>query len=194
MGNKTAAAELAAALYKTKKDPSNADLYNWGMANYQAGNYKSADTIFCGIYESKYPNEIFGYLWCARSKQAQDDTLNSKDWRWRHMKNLAQMGRTLPDSAKYKAQVVQAYFYLASYYNDIKKDKPKAISYMQKVLEVDPSNASCTEDHRSNCRKTTKAGFSSKTEIGNEVINSINKYKPIRIGSLFTIIIQTLPV
>jgi DNA-directed RNA polymerase subunit F len=38
--------------------------------------------------------------------------------------------------------VIGAYFYLASYYNDIKKDKSKAIEYMQKVLEVDPENAS----------------------------------------------------
>lgn len=142
LGNKAAAAQLAAALYKSKKDPTNADLYNYGMANYQAGNYKSADTIFCTQYESKYPNEIFGYLWCARSKQAQDDSTNSGGLAVEAYEKLAQMGRTLPDSAKYKAQVIQAYFYLASYYNDIKKDKQKAISYMQKVLEVDPTNAS----------------------------------------------------
>ena len=48
------------------------------MANYSAGNYKKADSIFCGTYESKYPNEVFGYLWCAKSKQAQDDSLNSQ--------------------------------------------------------------------------------------------------------------------
>ncbi|MBS1599017.1 MAG: tetratricopeptide repeat protein [Bacteroidetes bacterium] len=142
LGNKAAAADLAAALYKTKKDPSNADLYNLGMANYQAGNYKNAGTIFCEQYESKYPNEIFGYLWCARSLQAQDDSLNSKGLAVDAYEKLVQMGRTLPDSAKYKTQVVQGLFYLASYYNDVKKDKPKAVTYMQKVLEVDPSNAS----------------------------------------------------
>jgi len=142
LSNKTAAAQLAAALYKTKKEPSNADLYNWGYANYQAGNYKTSDSIFCGMYQSKYPNEIFGYLWCARSLQAEDDTTNPKGLAVDAYEKLAQMGRTLPDSAKYKAQVIQAYFYLASYYNDVKKDKPKAISYMQKVLEVDPSNES----------------------------------------------------
>ena len=141
-GNKIAVADLAAAVYKTKKDPSNTDLYNWGYANYQAGNYKTADSIFCGMYQSKYPNEIFGYLWCARSLQAQDDTTNPKGLAVAAYEKLAQMGRTLPDSAKYKNQVIQAYFYLASYYNDVKKDKPKAISYMEKVLEVDPTNSS----------------------------------------------------
>ena len=54
---------------------------------------------------------------------------------------LASFIRSSPDSAKYKSQLIGAYFYLASYYNDVKKDKAKAIDYMQKVLEVDPTNA-----------------------------------------------------
>lgn len=142
LNNKAASADLAAALYQSKKDPTNADLYNWGYANYSAGNFKTADSIFCGMYESKYPNEIYGYLWCARSKQAQDDTTNPKGLAVDAYEKLAQMGRTLPDSAKLKPQVVQSYFYLASYYNDVKKDKQKAVDYMRKVLEVDPTNTS----------------------------------------------------
>ena len=56
-------------------------------------------------------------------------------------KTLAEKARTLPDSAKYKGQAVSSYFYLVSYYNDIKKDKATAISYTDKILEVDPENA-----------------------------------------------------
>lgn len=139
--NKQAAAMLAGALYGSLKDPSNSDLYKFGMANYSAGNYKTSDSIFCGIYQTKYPTEIYGYLWCAKSKQAEDDSLNSQGLAVGAYEKLAQFGRSIPDSAKYKSQIVGAYFYLASYYNDIKKDKTKAIEYMQKVLEVDPSNA-----------------------------------------------------
>jgi len=151
LGNKPAMAELAAIIYNSKKNPVNTDVFNWGMANYQAGNYKTADSIFCGIYESKYPTEIYGYLWCACSKQAQDDTLNSKGLAVEAYDKLAQVGRSLdstakaansPDSTKYKSQVLSSYFFLAGYYNDIKKDKPAAITYMEKVLEVDPANAS----------------------------------------------------
>jgi tetratricopeptide (TPR) repeat protein len=139
-GNKLASAKFAGEMYQTVKNPTNTDLYNWGYANYQAGNYKTADSIFCGIYQSKYPNEIFGYLWCARSKQAQDDSTNSQGLAVAAYEKLAQMGRSL-DSVKYKPQILQAYFYLAQYYNDIKKDKQAAIGYLQKVLEVDPTNA-----------------------------------------------------
>jgi len=139
--DKQAAAILSGAMYNSLKNPTNSDLYKYGMANYSAGNYKTADSIFCGVYETKYPTEIFGYLWCAKSKQAQDDSTNSQGLAVTAYEKLAQFARSIPDSNKYKTQVVGAYFYLASYYNDIKKDKPKAIEYMQKVLEVDPTNA-----------------------------------------------------
>ena len=142
--DKQAAASLSGELYNSIKNPTNSDLYKYGMANYSAGNYKKADSIFCGTYESKYPDEIYGYLWCAKSKQAQDDSLNSQGLAVDAYEKLAQFARSIPDSAKYKNQTIQAYFYLASYYNDIKKDKAKAIGYMQKVLEVDPTNASAT--------------------------------------------------
>ena len=142
MKNKQAAAYLSGVMYNSLKNPSNSDLFKFGMANYSAGNYKTADSIFCGVYESRYPTEIFGYLWCAKSKQAQDDSLNSQGLAVGAYEKLAQFGRSIPDSNKYKTQVIGAYFYLASYYNDVKKDKPKAIDYMQKVLEVDPNNES----------------------------------------------------
>jgi tetratricopeptide (TPR) repeat protein len=140
--NKQAAAVISGAMYNSLKNPTNSDLFKFGTANYQAGNYKTADSIFCGVYITKYPSEIFGYLWCARSTQAEDDSLNSKGLAVAPYEKLAQFARSSPDSAKYKSQVVGAYFYLAGYYNDVKKDKPKALEYMQKVLEVDPTNAS----------------------------------------------------
>jgi tetratricopeptide (TPR) repeat protein len=140
--NKQAAALISGTMYSSLKNPTNSDLFKYGTANYQAGNYKTADSIFCGIYIPKYPNEIFGYLWCARSTQAEDDSLNSKGLAVAPYEKLAQFARSSPDSAKYKSQVIGAYFYLAGYYNDVKKDKPKAIQYMQKVLEVDPTNTS----------------------------------------------------
>lgn len=140
--NIPATAQLSRALYATQKVASNSDLYKFGMANYSIGNYKLADSIFCGVYESKYPDEIYGYLWCAKSKQAQDDSLNSQGLAVEAYDKLAKFARSIPDSTKYKSQIIGAYYYLASYYNDVKKDKGRAVEYMQKVLEVDPGNAS----------------------------------------------------
>ncbi|HVU84685.1 MAG TPA: hypothetical protein VHC50_07580, partial [Puia sp.] len=101
-------------------------------------------------YETKWPAEIYGYLWCARSKQAQDDSTNSQGLAVEAYDKLASVGRGMDstakaagsaDSTKYRSTIVSAYFYLAQYYNDIKKDKDTAIGYLTKVLEVDPTNA-----------------------------------------------------
>ena len=136
---KTGVAYWEGTLYKMDKNPGQADLYKWGYANYSAGNYQTADSIFCGVYESKYPNEIYGYLWCAKSKRAEDDSTGSQGLAVDAYGKLVEMGMKL-DSVKYKNQIVESYFYLASYSNDIKKDKAAAVAYLQKILEVDPTN------------------------------------------------------
>ncbi|HMH20758.1 MAG TPA: tetratricopeptide repeat protein [Puia sp.] len=149
-GNKIGYAYWQGQLYLMNKNPTNTDLYNWGFSNYSAGNYKTADSIFCGIYEAKYPNEIFGFLWCKNSLFAQDDSLGSKGIAVDAFDKLAAKARELdsiakaansPDSIKYKSQAVNSYFYLAGYYNNYKKDKAMALSYLGKVLELDPENA-----------------------------------------------------
>jgi tetratricopeptide (TPR) repeat protein len=149
-GNKTGYAFWQGQAYMMNKNPAQSDLYNWGIANYQAAQFKTADSIFCGLYESKYPNEIFGYLWCARSKRAQDDSTGSQGISVEAYDKLAQVGRALDstaeaaggaDSVKFRPQILESYFYLASYYNDVKKDKATAILYLQRILEVDPNNA-----------------------------------------------------
>jgi tetratricopeptide (TPR) repeat protein len=140
LGNKPAAADMAALVYKTTKNPDQADLYKWGFANYSAGNYKTADSIFCGIYETKYPDQIYGYLWCAKSKLAEDDSLSTQGLAVVPYQQLAEKAKSI-DSVKYKNAIIEAYFYLAGYYNNVKKDKKTAIEYLQKVLDIDPGNA-----------------------------------------------------
>ncbi len=144
IGNRGEEANFLLQLYNMKKAPSNTDLYNLGQAYYQAKNYVVADSIYCGVYQTKYPEEIFGYLWCARSKQAQDDSTNSGGLAVDAYKILADKGRQL-DSVKYKAQVLGAYYYLIQYYNDIKKDKATALTYIDKGLETDPANPNLTK-------------------------------------------------
>ncbi|MBS1916620.1 MAG: tetratricopeptide repeat protein [Bacteroidetes bacterium] len=137
--DKQGVAKWEGVMYRLNKDPGQAELYRWGYANYSAGNYATSDSIFCGIYEQKYPNEIYGYLWCAKTKRAEDDSLSSGGLAVEPYQKLAEMGKKI-DSVKYKSQIVESYFYLASYYNDVKKDKDQAVSYLRKVVEVDPTN------------------------------------------------------
>lgn len=139
LGDRKQEANWLGIAYKLDKNPNQTDLYNLGMSNYQAGNYKVSDSIFCNAYETTYPNEIYGYLWCARSKQAMDTTMEhglAVD----AYKLLAEKAMVI-DSVKFKNQAKQANFYLVSYYNDIKKDKQAAIGYIDKVLMIDPADA-----------------------------------------------------
>lgn len=137
-GNRVAEANWLGQIYATKKKPVNTDLYNWGFANYQAGDYKQSDAIFTQ-YVEKYPNEIFGYLWRARSNQAMDTSM-VQGLAVPHYEKLAEQAMAI-DPVKYKSQAINANFYLAQYYNDIKKDKPAAITYLDKILAIDPANA-----------------------------------------------------
>jgi tetratricopeptide (TPR) repeat protein len=140
LGNRKEEARWLGVAYNLKPEPTQTDLYNWGMAHYQAGDYTTSDSIFCGIYQSKYPDQIYGYLWCARSKQAQDDSVNTGGLAVDAYKLLAEKATQI-DSVKFKSQIVSSYFYLVQYYNDIKKDKETAIDYLDKILAVDPGNA-----------------------------------------------------
>ena len=138
IGNRVEQANWLGQIYRTKKEPSNRDLYDWGYANYQAKNYQTADSIFCGIYSQKYPTELFGYLWCARSAAAQDTT-QEKGLAVEPYKRLITFADTARD--KYKATLLSAHSYLAGYYANVAKQKDSAIASLEKILELDPTNA-----------------------------------------------------
>jgi tetratricopeptide (TPR) repeat protein len=140
-GNRGLEANLLGIAYGLQQDPSARDLYNWGFAHYQAGNYLKADSLFCNDYITKYPDQIFGYLWCARAKQAQDTTME-KGLAVDAYKVLAKKSIELDTTATgaYKQYAKFANFYLVSYYNDIAKQKDTAIFYTDEVLKIDPAD------------------------------------------------------
>lgn len=137
-GDRKAQAEWLGKLFVMKPNPNQNDYYNWGLAHYQAANYVTADSIFCGLYESKYPNEIYGYLWCARAKEAQDTTWEA-GLAVQPYEKLAEMAMSI-DSTKYKRQAIDSWFKLVVYHNDVKKDKETAVSFLDKILSADPTN------------------------------------------------------
>jgi tetratricopeptide (TPR) repeat protein len=149
LNNKAAIADLAAITYASKKNPGNSDLYAWGYANFTAGNYKTSDSIFCGLYETQFPTEVYGYLWCMKSKQLQDDSVGSMGLALEAEQKMAAFCRGAdsaakvagsPDSIKLKKYIIDCYSRLAFYYNNTKSDKVNAIFWLRKILEVDPTN------------------------------------------------------
>lgn len=140
-GNRALEADLLGASYALQKEPNARDLYNWAYANYQAGNYAKADSLFCGEYITKYPDQLYGYLWCARSKQAQDTTME-QGLAVPAYQTLAQKAIELDTTAdkSYKQYAVQSNFYLVQYFVNVAKNTDSSLVYLDKVLEIDPTN------------------------------------------------------
>ncbi len=136
-GNRTEQAKWLTKMYTSKKDPSNRDLYDLGYAHYMSGNYVAADSIFCGVYSTKYPTELFGYLWCAKSAAAQDTTME-KGLAVEPYKRLIAFADTAKD--KYKSSLLGAHSYLSTYYANTAKNKDSAIAELKSILELQPDN------------------------------------------------------
>ncbi|MGN6419402.1 MAG: hypothetical protein ACTHMC_18025, partial [Pseudobacter sp.] len=176
LGNRGEEARWLGVAYNLKPEPSQTDLYNYGFALYQATDYKAADSVFCGIYQSKYPDQIYGYLWCARAKQAQDDSVNTNGLAVEAYKTLAEKAKLI-DSTKFKSQIISSYFFLVQYYNDIKKERETAIDYLDKILEVDPGNATAIK-FKGILEKAGKPASQPKPRTGSSSAAGGNGAKP----------------
>lgn len=136
-GNREREARWREQIYLTKSNPTNLDIYKWGMALYADKDYLKADSVFA-IYEEKYPDHIHGYLWRARCT-ALADTSMKEGLAVPHFKKLIEVAAT--DTVKNKAILLTAYEYLGGYEANITKDYTASVGYFRKLLELDPENA-----------------------------------------------------
>jgi tetratricopeptide (TPR) repeat protein len=136
-GDRNQEAILLGEAYRLDPSPSNRDLYNYGFAHYQAMNLDSAYNLF-KLYEEKYPDEIYGYLWTAKVMRIKDSTLEGGQAAAEYTQ-LAEQARRI-DSVKFKSALVESYGILAGYENNVKKNKDSAIYFLEKILEIDPAN------------------------------------------------------
>jgi len=123
--------------YILNKKSTNVDLFNWGLAWFQARNYEKADSVF-GMYSEKYPDQVFGFYWRGRSSAAIDSTME-KGLAIPYYSKVVEIGET-DTTGKSKTQLVEAYGYLAGYEANQNKDFTKAIEYFEKLLILDPGN------------------------------------------------------
>lgn len=124
--------------YTGNKDATNLDLFNTGLAYFRAENYVMADSVY-GLYTEKYPDQSFGYYWRAKSKAMQDPEMKEGLAIEAYQKLVDVLQQNTAD-ANYQKWMVEAYGYLAAYEANSQKDYPEAISYFEKLLEVDPGN------------------------------------------------------
>jgi tetratricopeptide (TPR) repeat protein len=125
-------------LYQLKPNATNLDLFNWGIAEYHAKDYKAADSIFAS-YETKYPSQTFGYYWRARSNAAIDTALET-GIAVPHYEKLIEVASKDTNNATNKKWLIQAYSYIGACKANKDKQYKEALSYYDKVLALDPTN------------------------------------------------------
>lgn len=123
--------------YASNQKSTNLDLFNWGLAWFQAGNYEKSDSVFA-MYTDKYPTQVFGYYWRGRSSAAIDSTMEL-GLAIPHYLKVVEIGET-DTTGNSKKQLIESYGYLAGYETNQNKNYGKAIEYFEKLLELDPDN------------------------------------------------------
>ncbi|MEO6723011.1 MAG: tetratricopeptide repeat protein [Ferruginibacter sp.] len=136
LGNRDREAVWREKAYSLKEQPTNLDLYKWGMALYSAENFVKADSVFA-IYEEKYPDQVHGYLWRARANALIDTTMQ-QGLAVPHYTKLIEL--ISKDTAANKPLLVRAYEYLGAYEANTTKDFAASLGYYDKILELEPDN------------------------------------------------------
>ncbi len=131
-------AEWLGKYYTSDSSATNTDLFNWGIAEYLAGEYKNADTVFSD-YTKKYPDQTYGYYWEARSDVAIDTTMQNGMALPYYTKVIDLILKESPEQQN-KKWLIEAYGYIAAYKANIQKDYGGATAYLEKVIELDPGN------------------------------------------------------
>ncbi|HRI25878.1 MAG TPA: tetratricopeptide repeat protein [Ferruginibacter sp.] len=122
-----------------KNAPTKTDIYNAGYSFYRVGKFPQASEMF-GIYTQKFPDDIFGYYMMGKSYWGIDTTM-AYGLANNAFAKAIQVGEAYPDKSKIIAQLVGSYKYMVGYSANIDKNKDMAISFAEKGLLVDPSDA-----------------------------------------------------
>ncbi|RYD83666.1 MAG: tetratricopeptide repeat protein [Sphingobacteriales bacterium] len=138
---KEAAKEIKTKIQKTQASPNNQDWFTLGRYQYMGSDFAGADSSFAKVNEL-FPNYAVGFLYRAKANTRLDP---------KSEKGLAKpyyeafIEKAQADAAKYKKELVEANYYLASYNYFFSKDNAAAKTYANKVLELDPNYTQAKE-------------------------------------------------
>jgi tetratricopeptide (TPR) repeat protein len=136
-GHKILEADLRLLSYQLRGTQSSpAELFQIGIPYYQGRSFERADSVFTA-YATALPDSVYGWYWSALSKAQQDTTMEQGLAVPMYQKTLEIAAK---DKVRLRSQGIASAGYLAGYYNNIKKDKETAITYLKQGLEFDPTN------------------------------------------------------
>ena len=92
------------------------------------------------IYQKKYPEDVYGWYLGARAKEGMDTTYQlglAKPF----YEKVIEIGDTTQNKASIKSFIIPAYRYMVAYFYNIKNQVDSAVYFNNKILEVDPTDA-----------------------------------------------------
>lgn len=135
------AAEAYKILINSRPQPLVSEVFKLGQAYFYSLQFPQADSAFTMVAE-RTPTMTVGYLWAAKARQ-QIDSTGALALPNPMFEKVIEVGSKDPN--KYKKDLIDAYEYFGSYYINIMEDVPKAITYYEKILELDPSHKQAQE-------------------------------------------------
>jgi tetratricopeptide (TPR) repeat protein len=129
----------AALAYREKvnagRDVKSYDYFKLGQSYFYGEKFLEADTVYNKLtdIQPKWPS---GFLWSAKNKSRIDSTSEAGLAKPHYEKYIELALADTANQKKYVGGLKEAYSYLASYYYLQKRDKPNAILYLRKKLEI----------------------------------------------------------
>jgi tetratricopeptide (TPR) repeat protein len=149
-----------------KPNPGKLDLYNAGYNYYMGGNYKGADSIF-SLYCSKYPTELLGCYMAARS-EAYIDSTGALGLAKANYEKVIAIADTATNKADMKSAQIAAYNYMVAYYYNTKNDRATALSFVDKILAIDPTNQNALKTKEALSKPVKEKVKEDKTKVKTE--------------------------
>lgn len=122
------------------------DLFYAGYNDYRGGNYVTADSVF-KLYQQKYPDDIYGWYLGGRAEEGIDTSgalgLAKPDY-----EKVIAIGEATQDKGSVKDKLVPALRYMVAYYYNIKHNTDTAIIYNDKILAIDPADATALQTQK----------------------------------------------
>ena len=134
-------ADMRLAIYNTRKSPNPAGLFNIALAYQQAGELPKADSLYT-IYNIAFPDSIYGYIRRGRINYTLDTTMTQEPFVTNLLQNYRKtLDISLSDKIRYKSFGTESALILAGYYNNVKKSRDTAESYVDTGLLIDSTNS-----------------------------------------------------
>ena len=134
--------KLAAFYYNKivliKKEVRKTDFFNAGNNFTKAGEYQKSVDIF-DQYIQKFPNESFGYFMNAKN-YLRIDSLDAEGKGLKSYQMIIDMTDSIKDKPGEIDRIKGSLRYMIEYYANVKKDRVKAVSYVDKAIMLDSSD------------------------------------------------------